>query len=112
MLRAGIAALCAVASCQAFHVQVASTSSWRSVTRQQDSFDRQALCHRRPRNSCSMAAADRVTASSETGAAAAAAKENTTGGVAKVEGNPVVAGGVAADKKMTSTSTVRINSKK
>lgn len=59
-----------------------------------------------------MAAADRVTASSETGAAAAAAKENTTGGVAKVEGNPVVAGGVAADKKMTSTSTVRINSKK
>lgn len=112
MLRTGIAALCAVASCHAFHVPIASTStsSWRSVTRQQDSFDKQALCHRRPRNSLSMAAADGVaTAQVDENAATSAGAEAaavSAGAAAKEgEGDPVVAGAVDGDKKMSKSTT-------
>ena len=116
MLRAGIAALCTVASCQAFHVPIASTStsSWRAVTRQQDSFDKQALCHRRPRNSLSMAAADGVaTTQKDENVAASAGTEAATSSAAAAkegEGDPVVASAVDGDKKMSkSTKKVRVS---
>lgn len=86
-----------------------STSSWRSVTRQQDSLDKQALCHRRPRNSLSMTAADGAsTTQKDVNSEASAGTEGIAASAAagkEGEGAPAIAGSVDGDKKRSKSTT-------